>query len=209
MVGRARAIARGFELNTDGWPAVVRLSRDRRPETRLVESNANSNRSPLLRPSVAVEVFLVKPKPAEGARLRAHLHLSQDGRLLDWNIEGPADEDADRDGAEGSSHRTPTPAGAAVLAALVTQATQRLAGASAPLFHPMSSDPIKSDGAYELEAHDPSNSALNWRIHIGFVHGHLVKAELDPDVVDASFFSSFRWRLHNHRSAATWASPCS
>ncbi len=195
LVRLARSIARGFDLNTDGWNAIVRLSRDRRPETRLIDSNADSSRSPLLRPAVAVEIYLINPRQVDGERVRAHLHVSQDGRLLDWNIDGPSAEEAGADAAEGPSHKMPTPAEAAALIALVTNAEERLAGASAPLFHPMSSDPVKADGAYELEAHDPSNGALNWRIHIGLKHGRLVKAELDPDVVDASFFSSFHWRL--------------
>ncbi len=195
MVEQARSISRSFDLKTDGWPAVVRLSRDRRPESRLVKSNANLSRSPLLRPSVAVEVYLISPKAAQGERVRAHLHISQDGRLLDWNIDGSSGEEADTDVAGSASHRTPTAAEETVLSALVTNAVERLAGRSASLFHPMSSDPVKTEGAYELEAPDPSNSALNWRIHIGVKHGHLVKAELDPDVVDASFFRSFRWRL--------------
>ena len=65
----------------------------------------------------------------------------------------------------------------------------------------MSSDPIKSDGAYELEAHDPSNSALNWRIHIGFVHGHLVEGRAGSRMLWTFFFSSFRVETDNHRSA--------
>jgi serine phosphatase RsbU (regulator of sigma subunit) len=195
LVEQARSIARGFDLNTDGWRAVVRLSRDRRPETRLVEANANASRSPLLRPAVAVEVFLIGPNATEDGRLRAHLHLSQDGRLLDWNVEGGLEEKPGSDLAGRRSYRTPAPAEAALLATLVTHAEERLAGVATPLFHPMNSDPVKADGAYELEASDPSNGALNWRIHIGLKHGHIVKAELDPDVVDASFFSTFRWKF--------------
>lgn len=195
MVERARAIARGFELNTDGWSSAVRLTRDRRPETRLVEANANTQRSPLLRPTIAIEVYLISPKTADDEHLRAHLHLSQDGRLLDWNVEGPSDDGPAAERRGGRSNKAPTPSNSALLASAVAGAAQRLAGATAPLFHPMNADPAKADGSYELEAHDPSNAALNWRIHIGLKHGHIVKAELEPDVVDGSFFSSFRWRF--------------
>ncbi|MDR3717577.1 MAG: PP2C family protein-serine/threonine phosphatase [Bryobacteraceae bacterium] len=192
LVAQARSIARGFDLSTDGWQAVVRLSRDRRPETRLVEANDNTSRSPLLRPSVAVEVYLISPNATEDGRLRAHLHLAEDGRLLDWNVEGGSEEE---DLSGGRSRQAPPPAQAALLAALVTHAEERLAGVSTRLFHPMNADPVKADGAYELEAADPSNGALNWRIHLGLKHGHIVKAELDPDVMDGSFFRTFRWRF--------------
>jgi len=195
MVERARVIARGFDLNTDGWSAVARLTRDRRPETRLVEANANATKSPLLRPSVAVEVFLISPKATDDGRLRAHLHLSEDGRLLDWNVEGGPDEVPGSDVQPGGSRQTPGPAEAALLATLIARAEEQLAGVSTSLFHPMNADPVKADGAYELEAGDPSNGALNWRIHIGLKHGHIVKAELDPDVMDPSFFHSFSWRF--------------
>ena len=195
MVERARAIARGFELNTDGWSSAVRLTRDRRPETRLVEADATTQRSPLLRPAIAIEVFLISPKTADGEHLRAHLHLSQDGRLLDWNVEGTSDEGRAAARRGGSSNKRPTASDSALLTSVVADAAQRLAGAAAPLFHAMNADAAKADGTCELEAHDPSNTALNWRIHIGLKHGHVVKAELEPDVVDGSFFSSFRWRF--------------
>jgi serine phosphatase RsbU (regulator of sigma subunit) len=195
MVGRARSISRDFGLNTDGWSAVARLTRDRRPETRLLEANATSSGSPLLRPSVAVEVVLIAPSRGPGERVRAHLHLSQDGRLLDWNLEGQKDEDSGSDLPESAVAGLPAAPQPATPSALVLRAEDRLAGAETPRFHPLNADPVKADGAYELEAPDPTNGALSWRIHIGFKHGLMVKAELDPDIMDASFFSTFRWRF--------------
>lgn len=194
-VARARTIARNFGLNTEGWSAVVRLTRDRRPETRLVDANANSSGSPLLRPSVAVEIFLIAPERRAGERVRAHLHLTQDGRLLDWNLEGEGDDDTDSElpeGALSSLSSAPLPVDPS---SLLARATESLAGGASGLFHRMNADPVKADGTYEFEAQDPSNGALNWRIHIGLKHGLLVKAELDPDVMDASFFSTFRWHF--------------
>jgi serine phosphatase RsbU (regulator of sigma subunit) len=195
MVERARSISRDFGLNTDGWSAVARLTRDRRPETRLLEANATSNGSPLLRPSVAVEVFLIAASRGPGEHVRAHLHLTQDGRLLDWNLEGQKDEASDSDLPESALSGLPAAPQPATPSALVLRAEDRLAGAEASRFHPLNTDPVKADGAYELEAPDPTNGALSWRIHIGLKHGLLVKAELDPDVMDASFFSTFRWHF--------------
>jgi len=195
MIKRARTIARGFGLDTNGWSTVVRLTRDRRPETRLVDANSNTSRSPLLRPSVAVEVYLIAAERAAGGHVRAHLHLTQDGRLLDWNLEGSGDDNTDSDLPESALSRLHTAPVPIDPSSLLARATESLAGGAAPLFHRMNADPVKADGTYELEAHDPSNSALNWRIHIGLKHGLLVKAELDPDVMDVSFFSTFRWRF--------------
>ena len=195
MEERARSIARDFGLNTDGWPAVVRLTRDARPETRLLEANANSGGSPLLRPSMAVEVFLTAPPGGASQHQRAHLHFAQDGRLLDWNLEGVRDEDSESDSAATPQSRLPAASAPADPSVLVVRAESRLAGHAVSLFHRMNADSIKADGTYEFEAHDPSNGALNWRIHIGLKHGFLVKAELDPDIVDSSFFSTFRWRF--------------
>jgi serine phosphatase RsbU (regulator of sigma subunit) len=194
-VARARTIARDFGLNTEGWSAVARLTRARRPETRLVDANANSSGSPLLRPSVAIEVFLIAPERRAGEHVRAHLHLTQDGRLLDWNLEGEGDDDTDSELPEGALSRLSSAPLPVDPSSLLARATESLAGGASPLFHRMNADPVKADGTYELEAQDPSNSALNWRIHIGLKHGLLVKAELDPDVMDASFFSTFRWHF--------------
>jgi len=194
FIEQARAIARGFDLDTGGWLATARLTRDRRPETRLVDANVNATKSPLLRPTVAVEVFLLGPQTSnEDERLRAHLHLAQDGRLLDWNVEGRPDGELDSGPTRDGAPRTP--AEAARLDALVAHAEGLLAGTVTPQFHRMNSDPIKANGTYEMEASDPSNGALDWRIHIGLRQGHVVKAELDPDVTDPSFFSSFRWKF--------------
>lgn len=195
MVERARSIARDFGLNTDGWPAVARLTRDRRPETRLLEANSRSIGSPLFRPSVAVEVFLIAPPRGASEHVRAHLHLTQDGRLLDWNLEGSQEEDGGPDFAGTATARPPATPAPAELSSLIVRAEDRLAGRATPLFHRMNADPIKADGTYEFEARDPSNGGLNWRLHIGLKHGLLVKAELDPDVMDGSFFSTFRWRF--------------
>jgi serine phosphatase RsbU (regulator of sigma subunit) len=195
MVRRARAVARSFGLNADGWSTVVRLTRDRRPETRLVDANSNGSSSPLLRPAVAVEVYLIAPERGVGEGVRAHLHLTQDGRLLDWNLEGSTEGDYDSDLPEGALSLLPATPEAVDPSSLLARATESLAGSASPSFHRMNADPVKADGSYELEAHDPSNGALNWRIHIGLKRGRLVKAELDPDVMDASFFSTFRWRF--------------
>ncbi len=196
LAEHARSLARDFGLNADNWRAEVRLTRDQRAETRLLEANSKSAGSPLLRPSVAVEVYLTAPSSGPDERTRVHLHFTQDGRLLDWNVEG---EQGDPDAGSGSpAHRAaglPAPSRPADPAELLLKAEDKLAGGARPLFHRMNADPIKADGNYEFEARDPANGALNWRIHIGLKHGLLVKAELDPDVMDGSFFSTFSWRF--------------
>ena len=195
MVERACSIARDFGLNTDGWSAAVRLTRDRRPETRLVEASSDSSGSPLRRPSVAVEVFLIAPPRGASEHVRAHLHFTQDGRLLDWNLEGLQDEDSPSDLTDDAVSRLPAAPKPVDPASLIARAEQRLAGGATPLFHRLNADSVKADGSYEFECHDPSNGALNWRIHTSLKHGLLVKAELDPDVMDGSFFSTFHWRF--------------
>jgi serine phosphatase RsbU (regulator of sigma subunit) len=144
---------------------------------------------------VAIEVFLIAPQRRAGEHVRAHLHLTQDGRLLDWNLEGEGDDDTDSELLEGALSRLSAAPLPVDPSSLLARATESLAGGASRLFHRMNADPVRADGTYELEAQDPSNGALNWRIHIGLKHGLLVKAELDPDVMDVSFFSTFRWHF--------------
>jgi serine phosphatase RsbU (regulator of sigma subunit) len=144
---------------------------------------------------VAVEVFLIAPSRGTNNPVRAHLHLTQDGRLLDWNLEGSQDEDSDSAPSADVLAQVPVSAEPTDPAAQLARAEEMLASGAAPLFHRLNADPVKADGTYELGAADPTNGALQWRIHIGLKHGLLVKAELDPDIMDASFFSTFRWNV--------------
>jgi serine phosphatase RsbU (regulator of sigma subunit) len=213
VVGRARELAREFGLDSAGWRATAKLDWEPRGEQRLFKEAAH--RSTLARPGRFAEVLLIDPQGARGGRRRARLRLGEDGRLLSWELLGEnapdsasldsTAEDAEENSEPDAEKRAPDqgppaqqPAaapGGPALAAQVSVAVQRLAGAEAPRFRPISSRPPQPDDSYELEAQDPSSSRLVWQIRLAFKNGRLVKAALEPDVEESSYFKTFGWHL--------------